>query len=186
MDTYRRIFLCSFLAIAIAGCKSPKEDNNEGLLASLQTDKVIGEGNAAIPVVDFEGLKPLLHKEGSTTYVINFWATWCAPCIEELPYFEQLHSDMNDQGVTVILVSIDMPSMWESHLLPFVKKHQLKSGVIVLDDPDQNSWIPQVDETWGGAIPATLIYNENKRQFFESPFEKEELFKTVKTFINTE
>jgi hypothetical protein len=75
-----------------------------------------------------------------------------------------------------------MPKMWESHLVPFIEERNLKSQVVVLDDPKQNIWIPLVDEGWSGAIPATLIYNKDKRRFYEEPFTYEELKQALSNF----
>jgi len=137
----------------------------------------------SIKSYDFSGLDYLLKKENDTTYVVNFWATWCVPCVEELPNFEKLNAAYKDKKVKVVLVSIDFPKMVESKLLPFVKKHNLKSEVVHLNDPDANSWINKVDSSWSGAIPATVIYRKDKRNFYEKSFTFEELEKEVNKIL---
>jgi len=132
-----------------------------------------------IPTLSYSELKPFLYKEGNKTYVVNFWATWCAPCIKELPYFEAQNQNEN---IDVLLVSLDFPKHKESRLLPFIKKHQLKSKVVHLDDANENFWINAIDSTWSGAIPATLIYNQNKRMFYEQSFTEDELNQIINTF----
>lgn len=129
--------------------------------------------------LSYNELKPLLHKEGNKTYVVNFWATWCAPCIKELPYFEAINQKEN---VEVLLVSLDFPKHKESRLLPFIKKKQLQSKVVLLDDSYENLWINAIDSTWSGAIPATIIYNQNKRMFYEQSFTEDELNQIINTF----
>jgi|TARA_X000000950_G_scaffold142030_1_gene176162 thiol-disulfide isomerase/thioredoxin len=121
----------------------------------------------------------MLHQEGSKTYVVNFWATWCAPCIKELPYFEALNKNQN---IDVLLVSLDFPQHKESRLLPFIKKNQLQSKVVHLDDTNENFWINAIDTTWSGAIPATIIYNNQKRGFYERLFTQKELETLVESF----
>lgn len=123
-----------------------------------------------IPVYDFDGLEALLRGKAGKTFVINFWATWCKPCVKEIPAFEKLQKRYFDKGVEVILVSLDFPNKVRHKLLPFVEQHALKSQVLLLDDPDQNNWIPKVDTNWSGAIPATLIFNTNRREFYEKSF----------------
>lgn len=135
-----------------------------------------------LEVYNFEGIAPYLNLEGSKTYVVNFWATWCAPCVKELPHFESLQSKYID-SVEVILVSLDFPHQYETKLKPFIQKHQLKSKVVVLDDPDMNSWIPRVNPQWDGAIPVTLIYNVSKRSFYSRTFTYKELETELKTFL---
>lgn len=136
-----------------------------------------------LEIYDYEGLKKFLSTTSNKTYVVNFWATWCAPCVKELPYFEQMNAAYKNQNVEVILVSLDFPNKYESKLKPFIKEKNLKSKVIALNDTDSNNWIPKISEDWSGAIPATLIFNKNKRQFYEKSFTYAELETEVKQFL---
>ncbi|MFO7656140.1 MAG: TlpA family protein disulfide reductase [Bacteroidales bacterium] len=122
--------------------------------------------NKEIKVLDFKNLEPRLHFNNDTTYIINFWATWCIPCRKELPDFEQVNSEYRDKNVKVLLVSLDFIEDIEKSLLPFIDKYNLQSEILVLDDVNSNHWIPRVDPGWNGNIPATLIYNKNYREFF--------------------
>lgn len=120
---------------------------------------------------DFTSLSPLLNSQSDTTYVVNFWATWCKPCIEELPYFEQLNQRQSSIPVKVILVSLDFKRQIESKLKPFLATNPLTSEVVVLYERNPNDWIDKVDPEWSGAIPATLAWHRGKRHFSESQFE---------------
>lgn len=137
-----------------------------------------------IPVMNFKSFESLLHQQNDTTYVINFWATWCKPCVEELPVFEMLNKKYASQKIKVLLVSLDLPENIQSSLLPFTKKNHIQSKIILLDDPDFNSWIEKVSPTWSGAIPATIIYNREKRKFYEQSFNYSTLTKELNSFIN--
>lgn len=171
------------LVLVFFSCKDTKENDKIGTEALEDTSKkTVLTASTDLEIYDFSGLEPLLHKKDDKTYIINFWATWCAPCIAELPYFERINKERKNDNVEVILVSLDMPKMWDSHLIPFVKKKDLKSKVVVLDDPKQNKWIPKVDEDWSGAIPATLIYNKDERYFYEKSFTYEELVAQLEKF----
>jgi thiol-disulfide isomerase/thioredoxin len=128
-----------------------------------------------VKVVDYKGLEPLLSKQNDTVYVVNFWATWCAPCVKEIPYFEKLNETYKDRKVKVLLVSLDFRKNLETALIPFLNRRGIKSEVILLSDPDSNSWISKVDENWTGAIPATLIYHKTKRSFYEKELTYNEL-----------
>ncbi|MBT8270638.1 MAG: redoxin domain-containing protein [Bacteroidia bacterium] len=163
-----KIFLSAFLLIFISSCNQDQKP----LHASDELE-----------VYDYAGLEPMLNKTDDKTYVVNFWATWCAPCIKELPYFEQLNRDYSGKNVEVILVSLDFPRMYDKKLKPYIKDKNLKSRVVALNDPDMNTWIPKVNEDWTGSIPATVIYNKNKRQFYERSFNYEELVTELRSFI---
>ena len=136
-----------------------------------------------LEVYDFDGIKQYLKQSGDKVYVVNFWATWCAPCVKELPFFEQIQQDFKE-NVEVILISLDFPSQYKSKLIPFLEEKQLTSKVIVLDDADMNSWILKINSEWDGAIPVTLIYNKEQRQFYPQSFTYDALSSEVRKFVN--
>ena len=170
-------YLFVLILLGILSCKNETKDNL--VVSNDETDPVYPE----LKVIDYYGLEPLLHKDDGKTYIINFWATWCAPCVKELPYFEKLNKEYSKKNVEVILVSLDFPKKYESSLKPFIKKHDIKSEVYAFDDTDSNYWIPQVYSEWSGALPATLIYNNKHREFYEKSFEYEELENEVIKFL---
>lgn len=140
--------------------------------------------SALIPTVDFDEFSSrYLQQKNDTIYVINFWATWCKPCVKELPAFEKLREQYSGEKVKVVLASLDFPEKIEKQVVPFIKKHNLQSEVVLLDDPDSNSWIPQVSQDWSGAIPATIIYNQQERKFYERSFTYDELNTELTSFL---
>lgn len=147
--------------------------------------EVIDNLPSKVTVASFKEFEQILNSADDKTYVINFWATWCAPCIKELPYFEEITNKYPTEKVEVILVSLDFPDKLESKLIPFINKKKLVSKVILLDAPNENEWIPKINESWSGAIPATIIFNKNKRSFYEQSFTRDELLKELEKFIKT-
>lgn len=119
-----------------------------------------------------------------TTFVVNFWATWCKPCVTELPAFNKLARKHAGDRVAVILVSLDSPSDKISKLEPFVKSKGYRCEVVWLNESKPHVWIDRVDSTWGGSIPATLIVRGSKRMFFEQEFTTTTLDSTLTTFMN--
>jgi len=112
-------------------------------------------------------LKSEIAQKSDTLLILNFWATWCKPCIEEIPWFEQTAKDQYGQKVKLILVNLDFNSKVQSIAVPFIQKKKIESTVWHINDTDPNSWINQVDSTWSGAIPATVMYRMNKKVFFK-------------------
>lgn len=176
----RKIISLILLIVFLISCKN--EIKKENLIEEKTSEKVEKEASN-IPIYNYNSLKPLLSKKDNKTYVINFWATWCAPCVKELPYFEKLNTTYKDKNVEVILVSLDFPDQVKSRLMPFLEKKKLQSKVVLLDDSDQDTWIPKISKDWSGAIPATLIYNQNRRAFFERSFHYDELEKELSNFL---
>ncbi|GAA4463182.1 hypothetical protein GCM10023093_11080 [Nemorincola caseinilytica] len=99
-----------------------------------------------------------------TTYIINFWATWCAPCVQELPEFNELHKRFEGRPVRVLLVSLDFKSDYPMKLNTFIQRKRLLPQVIWLSDTDPNVFVPKVDAAWEGSIPATIIVNPSRQQ----------------------
>ncbi|WP_456442419.1 TlpA family protein disulfide reductase [Psychroserpens sp.] len=169
-------YLCIIGLMFFFSCKNVIEKEQIAELNESQEVKI------SLEVYDFDGLQKFLSTTDDKTYVVNFWATWCAPCVKELPYFEKLNKEYS-KDVEVILVSLDFPSKYETRLKPYIKNKNLKSKVVALNDVDSNTWIPKVDESWTGAIPATVIFNKNERKFYEKSFNYNELETEVKQFL---
>lgn len=166
------------ILVAFISCKeTPKAEN-------VSTPEVEDIDETELAIYDYDGLKPFLNQEDDKIHVVNFWATWCAPCIKELPYFETITKDYAHKNVEVLLVSLDFPRQYDTKLKPFLKKKQIKSKVVCFDDTDQNRWIPAIDSSWSGALPATIIYKGSKREFYEKSFTYEELEAEVQKFLN--
>ena len=176
--------VCVLALGLLIGCGYAEKKEPKIALSNVKVEQSAKKDSMPLAVYDYSGLEPLLTRKDEKTYVINFWATWCGPCIKELPHFERINKEQKENGVEVILVSLDMPSMWQSHLLPFIERKGLQSKVVILDDPKQNDWIPKIDKDWSGAIPATIIYNADKRAFYEQPFTYETLYEEINQFLN--
>lgn len=137
-----------------------------------------------IKKLSFSQFEPYLLKNNDSIYVINFWATWCIPCREEMPILQKVHEQFKVQKVKVLLVSLDIPTQLESRLIPYIRTNKLTPEVILLDDPRQNEWIDKVDPKWSGAIPFTLIYGKGFRESYEKPFKGNELYTIIQNKLN--
>lgn len=131
-----------------------------------------------IPVEKFDKLESRWLKNNDTVYLINYWATWCKPCVEELPDFIELEKQMKDEKFKMILVSLDFSSQIESRVIPFLKKNEIPSQVVILND-NPNTWINQVNENWDGDIPVTQVIQNGRKEFYNSSLNIEELKKIV-------
>lgn len=129
--------------------------------------------------IKLKGLQEIIQKQSDQVLVINFWATWCAPCIKELPFFEELNQN---KLVEVILVSMDYDLDQNTEKVDrFVARKKLQSRVLVLTESDPNSWIDKIDKRWSGALPATLVINSRtgKREFVQGELGEGELEKLL-------
>lgn len=154
------------------------------LFALLHAGFATSQDNKGIEIWDFEKLELYIQESTGKMKIINFWATWCGPCIKELPLFENIKQDY-EKDAEVLLVSLDFSDMLESRVIPFVEKQGLSAKVILLSDEDYNSWIDKVHPSWSGSIPATLFVRiDGQRIFFEDEFEEEELSNLIDELLN--
>jgi thiol-disulfide isomerase/thioredoxin len=110
-------------------------------------------------------LKRISHPD--TTYVVNFWATWCKPCVQELPAFDSLYNKAGNRMLQIILVSLDFKEDLREKVNPFLKNNQVKSACVLLDEVNGNEFINKISAQWSGAIPATLFKHGAKMVLLE-------------------
>jgi thiol-disulfide isomerase/thioredoxin len=118
--------------------------------------------------------------------VVNFWATWCRPCVAELPYFEQLSRELGPQGVEVVLVCLDDTADLATRVQPFVDRRGLRAELLMLTDQDPNQWMPVLSDTWNGTIPCTTVVVGGRWQgapYYAQEFTYESLLALVKPHL---
>ena len=133
-----------------------------------------------VKLITLSQLENRLLNRTDTTFVVNFWATWCKPCVRELPEFEKFKEATKAKPIKTILVSIDMKSKLETGVEPFVKSHHLSGEIYLLTDAP-SIYIERLNPDWSGAIPATLIIHakSGKKSFHESSYTYDELMNEV-------
>lgn len=141
-----------------------------GMLCALITSCTPAKkAEPQVKIVHYEELKSILEQQDDRLYVVNFWATWCKPCIEELPGFMAVNEKYKDQkNFKMILVSLDKAKDFETVMKPFLQTHHIDTDVYLLDDNKRmNMWIPAFDVSWSGAIPATFLYKNGQKLDFK-------------------
>jgi len=135
-----------------------------------------------ISVVNFEQLQSYtVHKTNDTLYVVNFWATWCDPCVKEIPFFQQEYKKYARYKVKMIYVSMNSVKDL-SKVQNFVDNQKLGPLVLLLNGGNPNDWINKVDSSWSGAIPATVMYKFGKKVYFrEGDFTSASLEKVIQS-----
>ena len=154
----------------------------------LRTDNQVTTTKKKVAAITFAELQERLGNSSDELIVCNFWATWCKPCVEEMPYFEELQEKYADKKIKVLFVSLDRPSTRTSRVQKFVNNKGIEAEVVLLDEPNlsQDDWIPLIDKGWEGDIPATLYINTSKnvREFHTGSYENfEELETKVKSLL---
>ncbi len=139
-----------------------------------------------VSVVTLEQLQAatIQSAKNDTLYVVNFWATWCKPCVGEMPYFEEANTKFGAQKVKVVFVSLNSPKE-EATVEKFIATKNIKSDVLLLNAGNPNVWIDKIEPEWSGSIPATIMYKGGKKVFFyEGELKQTELDSIIKTKTN--
>lgn len=114
------------------------------------------------------------------TLLLNFWATWCHPCVEELPLFDKLQREYGTEGLKVVLVSLDFKNYHHKRVVPLIKEKGILADVVHLTDMNINAWMPLIDEKWDGALPFTIILSGKKRKTQDDKFKD---YKDLEAFV---
>ena len=150
-------------------------------LLFLQLANVQGQEIKSVKITDIEKI----IAESKTPLIINMWATWCLPCIEELPYFQKEVAEHSKDSLQLILVSLDFKESFPSGIVKFMNKRKITAPVVWLDETNADYFCPKIDAKWSGAIPATLFINNKTgyRKFVEGKISPEQLKKEIRAVL---
>ncbi|MBS1947732.1 MAG: TlpA family protein disulfide reductase [Bacteroidetes bacterium] len=117
--------------------------------------------------------------------VVNFWATYCAPCNKEIPYFEKVVNENKLHHVELLLVSLDLPSYYPEKIVSFIKAQQYTASVWWLNETNADYFCPKVDKNWTGGIPSTLFLNNKThyRKFFERQLTEPQVVENINALL---
>lgn len=183
----KNIYLVAvFSLLLFFACTSPNSDYEAGDAAAGFAVNDTAPDFQLKKVIKFPELQEYIaSSDDDKVKVINFWATWCGPCVKELPFIDSLRYTYDPDKVEVLLVSLDFPDQ-VSRVNTFIQRKQLGSTVWLLDESDPNLFIDKVDPSWSGAIPATLLVRNStaQRTFLEGELTKAELEKYINKLLN--
>ena len=152
-----------------AAAAKAKAPNTEGLVTLLKP-------------AEFNKLKTASQGK---VLLINFWATWCAPCVAEFPEFVQIDKTYRSRGVRTIAISTDEKSDLEPAVIPFLKKQKAEFESFLSDADDPQLLIDVVDKNWSGALPATFLFDKQGKLVFTKYgiIDREELLKALESAL---
>ncbi len=141
-----------------------------------------GQEIESIKLTDFQ---KILQAPSDKVLVVNFWATWCAPCIKELPLLEKLHRENPNTQVLLVSMDYDLDPDIEK-VVRFQNRKKLQAKILFLTENDPNAWIDKIDKRWSGALPATLVINTKtkKRELVQGELAEGQLEELIKKVNN--
>ena len=123
--------------------------------------------------------------ESKGPLIVNFWATFCVPCIQEMPYFQEMARQYKSQNVSLLFVSLDLKEAYPTKVNAMAKKLQLTFPVVWLNETNADYFCPKIDTTWSGSMPSSLFVNNatGYHRFFEDQLSKEKLEGVIKEMV---
>lgn len=136
-------------------------------------------------IVNYSGYESYIGSTNDTLILVNFWATWCKPCVEELPYFIKASQVYSNKKFKTVFVSLDRVVDFETKVIPFAKEKNMEADLLLLNDvKTMNTWIPTINKSWSGAIPTTILYKNGTQIYFhEGQLKEEELNQIINKYL---
>ena len=124
-------------------------------------------------------------KDSKGPMIVNFWATFCVPCLQEIPYFQELAHEYKPKGVSILFVSLDLQNAYPDSIVRTAKKHYIFEPIVWLNETNADYFCPKIDSTWTGGMPSSLFVNNSigYHKFFEEPLSKEKLEKEIQAML---
>ena len=145
-----------FCAAALSSCAF-----NTSVSAQSKTPSIASavKPDAPARAVNTEELLALLKGDGKRPLLVNYWATWCDPCRDEFPDLVKIDEDFRPKGLEFITVSLDDLKDINTEVPKFLREMRARMPVYLLNVVDPEPAINAIDPAWGGAMPATFLYN---------------------------
>jgi thiol-disulfide isomerase/thioredoxin len=152
------------------------------ILLSGLSGTLMGQNVKRIKITDLE----TYISQSDHPLIVNFWATYCLPCIKEIPYFQSTAAKYKDKGVELLLVSLDMPDYYPKRISDFAGKNKYTVPIMWLDETNADYFCPKVDKSWSGGIPCSLFINNKNhyRQFFDRQLTEPQVVQAIEALVN--
>lgn len=139
----------------------------------------LSQSARSISILDMDKLKSMVEPSANDKeiHIINFWATWCVPCMEELPYFEKIKKTYPELKIN--LVNLDFEKDVQSKVMKILDHRYEGCEIYRVQGLSADDWMPAVNQEWSGSIPATLIIKGGKKEFKEGKFKDFEELKNL-------
>ena len=184
----KKIILSTLLLTALYSCKKEgQKTENIAASDSLSVTQPTGaEESTYIPKeLSPENVSQYLAKNNDTLYVTNFFATWCGPCMREIPSFKSKMEELKGKPVKFTFINLDDKADWAGAVKNFATENKLGKNVILLDGQklDQNFFSSNFKQWDGGSIPFTFMRKGDKTDEYLGMMTEDVLNSKIDSFL---
>ncbi|WP_415327176.1 TlpA family protein disulfide reductase [Chryseobacterium sp. MMS23-Vi53] len=182
----KKIILSTLVLFALSSCKKESQKNDDNVVTTDSTatsEPVVAP--VALKVVTPKQTSEFLGKKNDTLYVTNFFATWCGPCVKEIPHFKNKIQELNGKPVKITFVSLDQKDVWNSDVPRFTTEHGIQDHTVLLDGQllDGNFFKSNFKQWDGGAIPFTFMRKGDKTDETLGMISEEQLNEKINSLL---
>lgn len=169
----KRTFRFCILLIAVMYCFSDLQAYVPSYSLPYLKNNALKVENQDLPIISLDtigvvGIRNLIQNRSTKIRVINIWATWCGPCVSEIPDFLRLHKKFKDRNIEWVTISADEPKK-QAKVLKFLQRKQMLSSNYIYNSDDLYPLIETVDPRWRGVIPYTIIVAAGGKILYAQP-----------------
>ncbi|MFC3157540.1 AhpC/TSA family protein [Chryseobacterium arachidis] len=180
----KNIILSAILLFAVIGCQKKDSEKTAETADSLSHTEML-PAMKKLPLVSPSAATAFLGKKNDTLYVTNFFATWCGPCVKEIPHFKNKIEELKGKPVKITFVSLDQKDIWTTEVPRFTQEHGIQDYTVLLDGQllDHNFFASNFKEWDGGAIPFTFMRKGDKTDETLGMISEEQLNEKINSFL---
>ncbi len=153
-------YIYFYLLACIVACQQPLEDKPE----TISTLEIEEETSKLASLSEFKDFEELMANEKGNVVLVNLWATWCKPCVHEMPMLEKLHQNYKDKGMKVVALSIDEVSKADSLVIPFWEERNFSMDNYLITHHDPGAFVNKIDPLWLGLLPTSFIFDADGKK----------------------
>lgn len=144
------------LLSCLFACQQPQNSSIPDSSLAIEVDS-----STVVLLSEFKAFEKILAQEKGKAVLVNLWATWCKPCVNEMPLLEKLHQNYKDKGIKVITLSMDEVTKIDSLVIPYWQAMNFSMDNYLIAAEDPGALVNQIDPLWLGLLPTTFIFNTN-------------------------
>ncbi|MDO4225149.1 MAG: TlpA disulfide reductase family protein [Bergeyella zoohelcum] len=173
----KRVLATLIILATLSACKKENTNETTDVKDTLSVNNTEKKVEKNLPIYSLNQVSELVNKKNDTLYVTNFFATWCGPCVREIPHFREKITELEGQPVKFTFVNFDEPKEWNTKVKAFGNEYKISDHIILLDINTLNDdFFAQNFKTWdGNSIPFTILRKGDKVEEIVGMVSKEEL-----------